>query len=132
MTGKTCDRLLVAVSAVPGYVITVIGIIADDIGRADAVDHGRDIIVTATAPFLLAGLQDSYVAGARIINLLVDTGVPVVFCTDKGIVNAVIDAARTVTTIADIGLGKIDIGIAVAVGSRFEIRVIIGVVTGVA
>jgi hypothetical protein len=132
MTSKACDRLLVAVFAVPGYVITVINIIANDIGCADAVDHRRNIIVTGDTPSLLAGLQDNYVATVRIIDLLTDTGVPVVFCTDKGRVNPVIDATRTVTVIADIGLGKIDIEITVGVGSRFKIREIIGVVTGVA
>ena len=132
MTSKACDRLLVAVFAVPGYVITVINIIANDIGCADAVDHRRNIIVTGDTPSLPAGLEDSHLAGDRIIDLLKDTGVPIVFCTDGGIVYAVIDAAQTVTAIADIGLGKIDIGIAVGIGSRFKIRKIFGVVTGVA
>jgi hypothetical protein len=132
MTGKAGDRLLVAVSAVSGYVKTVIGIIAHDIGSADATHHGGDIIVTADTPSLLVDLKDSHVAGTGIIDLLIDTGVPVVFCTDSGIINAVIDASRTVTFIADIGLGKVDIQIAVAVGSRYKIREVISIVTGVA
>jgi hypothetical protein len=94
-----------------------------------AVGHGWIIIVTADPPSFLAGLQDSHVAGVRIIDLLIDTGMPVVFCPDKGIVNDVIDTARTVTTITDIGLGKI---IGRNVGYGLEVGEIIGVVAGVA
>ena len=90
-------RLVLTVTCL---VVTVIYIIAGHIGSAYTVDHGRNIIVTANAPFLLAGRQ---------ITASINAGRPVCLGTDRTIsiiINAVIDAARTVAGIADRGVGK--------------------------
>ena len=84
MAGKAVN-LFITVLAVTCLVITVINVIAGHIGSAYTVDHGRNIIVTANAPFLLAGRQ---------IWAGINAGSPVWFGTDIRIINTVIGAER--------------------------------------
>jgi hypothetical protein len=132
MAGKAGDLLQGAeIAAVPGYVITGITVsIAGNIGSADAAHYGRTVIVTADAP----SLQTAYPVVRRVVipecTTVINAKFPVVLgayrvvlTTHKiaGRIHAVIDAARTVTGIADIGLGKIP-GCTVTAGSRYKIR----------
>jgi len=96
MTGKTGNhpRLVLTVTCI---VVAISRTIAGHIGSAYTVDHGGNIIVTANAPLLLAGLE---------ITAGKNAGSPVCLGTDSRIINTVKGAARTVTGIADRGICK--------------------------
>ena len=113
MTGKAGNRLS-TVLTVTCLVEAIIRIIAGRLGCAYTVDHGRNIIVTANAPLLLAGHQFTAIINAGYRS----AGYTVCLGTDSRMINTVKGAERTVTGIAFRGVGKVIAVQEIATGSH--------------